>query len=84
MTVCPASGTSSSPHLQRPSEFRHLVGNASQFETVTIPAAAEQMLMAGVTSVRDLAAPAQAILAVKKRIANGEIPALRCTSRARC
>jgi imidazolonepropionase-like amidohydrolase len=32
------------------------------------------MLMAGVTSVRDLAAPPQAILAVKKRIANGELP----------
>ena len=47
---------------------------APQFETVTIPAAAEQMLMAGVTSVRDLAAPAQAILAVKKRIASGELP----------
>jgi imidazolonepropionase-like amidohydrolase len=47
---------------------------ASQFETVTMPAAAEQMLMAGVTSVRDLAAPAAMILAVKKRIAAGEIP----------
>ena len=47
---------------------------ASQFETVTIPVAAEQMLMAGVTSVRDLAAPAQAILAVKKRVARGELP----------
>jgi imidazolonepropionase-like amidohydrolase len=47
---------------------------ASQFETVTIPVAAEQMLMAGVTSVRDLAAPPQAILAVKNRVANGELP----------
>ncbi len=47
---------------------------ASQFETVTMPIAAEQMLMAGVTSVRDLAAPAAMILAVKKRIASGEIP----------
>jgi imidazolonepropionase-like amidohydrolase len=47
---------------------------AAQFETVTIPVAAEQMLMAGVTSVRDLAAPAQAILAVKKRVAGGELP----------
>ena len=46
----------------------------SQFERVIIPAAAEQMLMAGVTSVRDLAAPLQPILAVKQRIANGGIP----------
>ena len=46
----------------------------SQFERVIMPASAEQMLMAGVTTVRDLAAPPQPILAVKKRIANGEIP----------
>jgi imidazolonepropionase-like amidohydrolase len=45
-----------------------------QFERVIIPASAEQMLMAGVTAVRDLAAPAGPILAVKKRIASGEIP----------
>jgi imidazolonepropionase-like amidohydrolase len=45
-----------------------------QFERVIIPASAEQMLMAGVTTVRDLAAPPQQILAVKKRIASGEIP----------
>lgn len=50
--------------------FRH----AAQFELVTIPASAEQMLMAGVTSVRDLAAPPDAILGVKKRIAAGELP----------
>jgi len=52
----------------------HWFQYASQFEGVTIPAAAEQMLMAGVTSVRDLAAPLQAILAVKRRVANGELP----------
>ena len=45
-----------------------------QFEGVIIPASAQQMLMAGVTAVRDLAAPLQPILAVKKRIATGEIP----------
>jgi imidazolonepropionase-like amidohydrolase len=44
-----------------------------QFERVIMPASAEQLLMAGVTSVRDLAAPPQPILAVKKRIAAGEI-----------
>jgi hypothetical protein len=32
------------------------------------------MLMGGVTSVRDMAAPADAILGVKKRIASGELP----------
>jgi imidazolonepropionase-like amidohydrolase len=50
--------------------FRH----ASEFERVTIPASARQMLMGGVTSVRDMAAPAEAILGVKKRIASGELP----------
>jgi imidazolonepropionase-like amidohydrolase len=45
-----------------------------QFERVIMPASAEQLLMAGVTSVRDLAAPLQPILAVKQRIARGEIP----------
>jgi imidazolonepropionase-like amidohydrolase len=44
-----------------------------QFERVIIPASAEQMLMAGVTSVRDLAAPPQPILAVKRRVESGEI-----------
>ena len=44
-----------------------------QFESVTIPASARQMLMAGVTSVRDLGAP-PGIVAVKKRIASGELP----------
>jgi imidazolonepropionase-like amidohydrolase len=50
--------------------FRH----AADFERITIPASARQMLMAGVTSVRDMAAPPDAILAVKKRIASGELP----------
>ena len=50
--------------------FRH----AADFEQVTIPASARQMLMAGVTSVRDLAAPADAMLAVKRRIADGTLP----------
>jgi imidazolonepropionase-like amidohydrolase len=45
-----------------------------QFERVIIPASAQQMLMAGVTTVRDLAAPPREIIAVKKRLASGEIP----------
>jgi imidazolonepropionase-like amidohydrolase len=50
--------------------FKH----SAQFESVTIPASARQMLTAGVTSVRDLAAPADAVLAVKRRIAMGTLP----------
>jgi len=50
--------------------FKH----AAEFEQVTIPASARQMLMAGVTSVRDLAAPADAIFGVKKRVASGALP----------
>jgi len=50
--------------------FKH----APEFERVTIPASAHQMLMAGVTSVRDLAAPADAIFGVKKRVASGALP----------
>ena len=42
-----------------------------QFERVIMPASAEQLLMAGVTTARDLAAPPREIVAVKKRIANG-------------
>jgi imidazolonepropionase-like amidohydrolase len=49
--------------------FKH----AADFERVTIPASARQMLMGGVTSVRDMAAPADAIFGVKKRIASGEL-----------
>jgi imidazolonepropionase-like amidohydrolase len=45
----------------------------ADFERVTIPASAQQMLMGGVTSVRDMAAPADAIFGVKKRIASGEL-----------
>jgi hypothetical protein len=41
---------------------------------VFMPASAEQMLMAGVTTRARLAAPPQPILAVRKRIASGEIP----------
>ena len=45
-----------------------------QFEQVIMPASAEQMLMAGVTAARDLAAPPESIVAVKRRIAAGNIP----------
>ena len=45
----------------------------SQFERVIMPASAQQLLMAGVTTARDLAAPLQPILTVRRRIASGEI-----------
>ena len=39
-----------------------------------MPAIAEQLLMAGVTSARDMMAPLDPILRVRDRIANGKIP----------
>jgi imidazolonepropionase-like amidohydrolase len=45
----------------------------AQFERDIMPATARQMLMAGVTSVRDLGAPPEAVFAVKARIASGEL-----------
>ena len=46
----------------------------NRFETEVMPVAAEQLLRSGVTSARELGAPLEQILAVKKRIADGEIP----------
>jgi imidazolonepropionase-like amidohydrolase len=43
-------------------------------ETVIMPASARQLLMAGVTSARDLGAPLKASIAVRERIKKGEIP----------
>jgi imidazolonepropionase-like amidohydrolase len=42
-------------------------------ERTIIPATARQLLMAGVTSVRDLGAPLEPIMAVKRRIDRGEL-----------
>jgi imidazolonepropionase-like amidohydrolase len=47
---------------------------ASQFESVIMPAAAKQLLMAGVTSARDLGGPLEASIAVRDRINTGKIP----------
>jgi imidazolonepropionase-like amidohydrolase len=44
------------------------------FREVIMPAAAKQLLLAGVTSARDLGAPLDDILAVRDRIRRGEIP----------
>jgi imidazolonepropionase-like amidohydrolase len=43
-------------------------------ETVIMPASAQQLLMAGVTSARDLGGPLKASLGVRERIRKGEIP----------
>jgi imidazolonepropionase-like amidohydrolase len=44
------------------------------YESVIMPAAARQLLLAGVTSARDLGAPLEASIAVRDRLARGEIP----------
>jgi imidazolonepropionase-like amidohydrolase len=46
----------------------------SRFEKEIMPAAAHQLLLAGVTSAIDLGAPLEASLNVRARIARGEIP----------
>jgi len=46
----------------------------AQFETVIMPASARQLLMAGVTSARDLGAPLEASINVRDRINAGRIP----------
>jgi imidazolonepropionase-like amidohydrolase len=46
----------------------------SQFESVIMPASARQLLMAGVTSARDLGAPLKASISVRDRINAGKIP----------
>ena len=47
---------------------------APQFESVIMPAAAKQLLMAGVTSARDLGAPLEASINVRDRINAGKLP----------
>jgi imidazolonepropionase-like amidohydrolase len=44
------------------------------FRSTIMPAAAKQLLMAGVTSARDLGAPLEDILAVRDAVHRGEIP----------
>ena len=45
-----------------------------QFKDVIMPASAHQLLLAGVTSARDLGAPLEASIDVRDRINRGEIP----------
>lgn len=44
------------------------------FESVIMPSSAHQLLLAGVTSARDLGAPLEASIRVRDRINRGEIP----------
>ncbi|HSL19989.1 MAG TPA: amidohydrolase family protein [Vicinamibacterales bacterium] len=46
----------------------------AQFESVIMPASARQLLMAGVTSARDLGAPLEPSISVRDRINAGKIP----------
>jgi imidazolonepropionase-like amidohydrolase len=46
----------------------------SKFGSVIMPAGAKQLLLAGVTSARDLGAPLEASISVRDRINKGEIP----------
>ena len=50
---------------------------AARLQDEIMPAAARQLLMSGVTTVRDLGAPLEEILTVKRRIEKGEIPGPR-------
>ena len=50
---------------------------APQWRDVVMPISAKELLMAGITTARDLGAPLDDILAVKKRIERGEIPGPR-------
>lgn len=49
----------------------------ARFRDEIMPIAAKQLLMSGVTTVRDLGAPLEEIMTVKRRIEAGEIPGPR-------
>jgi imidazolonepropionase-like amidohydrolase len=49
-------------------------GSSPRLAKEIIPAAAHQLLMAGITSARDLGAPLEPIITVRDRINRGEIP----------
>ena len=50
---------------------------ANQYRDTIMPISAKELLMAGITTARDLGAPLEDIIAVKKRIERGEIPGPR-------
>ena len=63
------NGHADYPHWQRTYKDR--------FEDEIMPAGAVQLLLAGVTSVRDLGAPLEASISLKKRVESGELPGPR-------
>lgn len=63
------NGHADYPHWQRTYKDR--------FASEIMPASAVQLLLAGVTSARDLGAPLEASRSVKRRIDSGEIPGPR-------
>ncbi len=86
-TVVDTRGMSVLPGLMDMHVHLMLIGHANyerwdktymaRFRDEIMPIAAKQLLMAGVTTVRDLGAPLEDILAVKRRIEQGEIPGPR-------
>ncbi len=63
------NGHADYPHWQRSYDVR--------FASEIMPASAVQLLLAGVTTARDLGAPLEASIEVKRRIESGEIPGPR-------
>ncbi|HYU43670.1 MAG TPA: amidohydrolase family protein [Vicinamibacteria bacterium] len=86
-TVIDTGGMSVLPGLMDMHVHLMLIGHADyehwdktcmpRFRTEIMPIAARQLLMAGVTTARELGAPLDDILDVKRRIERGEIPGPR-------
>ena len=86
-TVIDTEGMSVLPGLMDMHVHLMLIGHADyehwdktympRFRTEIMPIAARQLLMSGVTTVRELGAPLDDILDVKRRIEKGEIPGPR-------
>ena len=86
-TVIDTEGMSVLPGLMDMHVHLMLIGHADyehwdktympRFRAEIMPIAARQLLMAGVTTARELGAPLEDILDVKRRIEKGEIPGPR-------
>ena len=87
MSVLPGPvGHARAPDAQRPQRLRALGQDLSrtQLGPVIMPAGAKQLLLAGVTSARDLGAPLEASIDVREQDQQGRARrARRCTCRAR-